>query len=256
VSPSLLACESVFLLLTKDAGTRERAGVRRAAGLTAALLVDLVEAGRVTVFGGPAARIAVMDRSATGHGVLDAGLVELAARDGAPVTQVVKDRLLDPDAQIAAGLAVRGVVDIVPAGMHGLRPARYPMLDVPSRREPAARAAAALMSSSPIVHDEAVLAVLPAVRVECAALAHELPQLSRRELRARARARAWMRPGGLRAVPMLAATVAFVARARAADTVRISVDDAVVAGVRRRRPRGRQPARRDPAREGCAPDGG
>ena len=78
----MLIAEDLYLLLTKGTGTQEAPGTQRGTGLIAALVADLVFAGRATLTEEKRPRIHITAPEPIGNPVLDFGLARLAEKNG------------------------------------------------------------------------------------------------------------------------------------------------------------------------------
>ena len=76
----MLIAEELFLLLRRDDGKPESAMAHRGYGFAAALLTDLVVAGRITLSDDKDPRMSVLRAGPVGHPALDAG--ECRVRSG------------------------------------------------------------------------------------------------------------------------------------------------------------------------------
>lgn len=208
----LLWCEELFLLLTTDAGAREGFGTQRGIGLAAALLADLVAAGRVSADDGDQ-RVRVVDATPTGDDVLDAALMRVSKKDGARFADLVRDRALNPEEAVGRRLAAAGILERRPGLLGGLVPAKYPTLDDAPEAAVRARLAAALTTGVASEGDVTLLSILVALGVERTVLADDVPQLSRRALRERITQIAGARPAGDAVASALRALSAAVAMA-------------------------------------------
>jgi len=180
-----LVCEELFLLLTGDSGGREGFGTQRGIGMAAAVVIDLVAAGRVTVEEGKGHRLRVTDPAPIGDPVLDAALQRILERDGTPLATLVRDRKLNPESAVGARLAEGGVLDVHEARLGGLVPAKYPTVDPEPERALRARLSAALTGGPVTERDLTILSVVLALGVHARVLGRDLPGWSARDIRTR-----------------------------------------------------------------------
>lgn len=127
----LLACEEMFLLLTREDGSLDSRTVPRGLAVTAALLADLHERGCVSVEGEPREYLRTHPAPDTGVPVLETVRRRITDRDNPPLTSVIKQSRLvaDADADVAAGLVHAGVLRHERARRWGLVPAAWPTVD-------------------------------------------------------------------------------------------------------------------------------
>lgn len=115
----MLIVEEMFLLLTQDNGTTDRARRYRRYGLVAAALTDLAEAGVVKIAAeGKDPKATVVRAGMTGHAPLDAVLPALDGLSGKKLSQLVSSSKLNPEKATGQALARRGIVraDSAPLG--------------------------------------------------------------------------------------------------------------------------------------------
>ncbi|GLY31323.1 GPP34 family phosphoprotein [Kineosporia sp. NBRC 101731] len=183
--PTQLICEELFLLLTTDAGVREGFGTQRGIGMTAAMVADLVAAGRITVEEAKGHRIHVTDPAPLGDPVLDPALAQLVQRDGDEFAKLVRDRKLNPEAAAGQRLADAGTLGLRDARLRGLVPAKHPTLDPVPEQALRARLRQALTGGPVTNRDLTILSILLGLGVHKTVLGRDLPELSARDLRDR-----------------------------------------------------------------------
>lgn len=175
-TPSTPRC--LLLLLTEDAGRQHGTQIRMQS-LNAAVVTDLVIAGRVDLEGSRDPRLHVTDPSPTGDEVLDAALGILAAHDGTKLSRLVQRRDLDPTERIGDELAAAGVLE----RKDGLLGTRWPTLDPRPEQELRSRLAAILRGElEASAQDAAVLAIIKAQRAASRVLGRDVPELKGRQL--------------------------------------------------------------------------
>lgn len=107
----MLIVEEMFLLLTQDNGTGDRARRFRRSGLAAAALTDLAEAGTVRIAPeGRDPKVTVVRAGMTGNAPLDALLPALDRLSGKRISQLVASSTLSPEAATGQALARQGIV--------------------------------------------------------------------------------------------------------------------------------------------------
>ncbi|KAA9393439.1 GPP34 family phosphoprotein [Kocuria coralli] len=182
----MLIAEELYLLLTKDTGTPERPGTQRGYGLSAALIADLVLAGRVALTEEKRPRVTVGTTTPTGDPVLDFGLDRLASHSGKRLDRLVTSSRLNPEEVVVASLVQKGVLSLGDRTMLGLGKPRTPEADSRPERELRGRLAAVLAgASAPTPADATLLSVLQALGVAPKILAAESGGMRARELKAR-----------------------------------------------------------------------
>lgn len=181
----MLITEDLFLLLTTDEGKTEGWGTQKGYGLAGAVLADLVVAERISFGEEKDPRVSVLSSAPTDNRVLDAALARVAEKDGKKASSLVQDRKLNPEANVAAELAARGIVAIEEKQLLGLVPARYPVLDSTPEREVRERLRVVLSGGTPTEHEATLLSILQGLDVAHKVLAEESGGLSKRDLKAR-----------------------------------------------------------------------
>lgn len=181
----MLITEDLFLLLTTDEGKTEGWGTQKGYGLAGAVLADLVVAERISFGDEKDPRVSVLSGAPTDNRVLDAALARVAEKDGKKASSLVQDRKLNPEANVAAELARRGIVAIEEKQLLGLVPARYPVLDSTPEREVRERLRVVLSGGTPTEHEATLLSILQGLDVAHKVLAEESGGLSKRDLKAR-----------------------------------------------------------------------
>ncbi|MGX9347701.1 GOLPH3/VPS74 family protein [Microbacterium sp. KNMS] len=182
----MLIVEELHLLLTNAAGTQERPGTMRAYGEAAALITDLVLAGRVSLTDGKKPRIRVLSDAPTGHPVLDEAMIRLRAKDGARLESVITWSKLDPEREVVASLVQAGVLEVGERTFWGLGKPRTPERDSAPEASLRARLAAVLDGAAdPGVADTTILAILQGLDVARHVLADEAGGRRPRALKAR-----------------------------------------------------------------------
>ncbi|MFC7403101.1 GPP34 family phosphoprotein [Citricoccus sp. GCM10030269] len=106
----MLIVEEVFLLLTKDNGTADRAWGYRRHGLVAAALVDLAQLGVIDIAEGRDPKVSVVKAGVTGHASLDVILPALDGMSGKKVSRLVASSKLNPATAVGHSLAEQGIV--------------------------------------------------------------------------------------------------------------------------------------------------
>lgn len=178
--------DELFLLLTTDDGRLEGMS-QRGFGLTASLLADLVEAGRLHLSDDRDPKAHLVDSSPTGDPVLDHGVLRLVQkRPGTRLSSLVADRKLNPEPLVVVRLQGAGVVGHEPKRMLGLVPDRYPTLDPGPEAHVRSRLAAVLAGAQvPSRGDATILSVLQGLGVAHRVLKAEAAGRSSRELKKR-----------------------------------------------------------------------
>lgn len=182
----MLIVEELYLLLTSDKGTQEAAGTQRDHGMCAALITDLVLAGRITISEDKEPRVHVISAEATGHPVLDFGLERVQLKDGKRLDSLVTWSKLDPYDVVIESLVQAGVLAYGERTMLGLGKPRTPEVDPGPERALRARLAAVIAgSAAPTPGDATLLAILQSLEVAERILAVEIGDLRGRQLKDR-----------------------------------------------------------------------
>lgn len=185
----MLIAEELHLLLTDATGAPVAGAGYRAHAEIAALVVDLVRAGRVAVGSDGDARLEIVSTGPTGSALLDTSLARFAPFDGERLGDVVTRPDLDPWDDIAASLVASGVLE--------QRRRRFPGITSPYARERDASAEAELRERlagvlagdvPPTAADATLLQLVQAIGVAPRVLADESGGLDDAALALRIRA--------------------------------------------------------------------
>lgn len=170
----MLISEQLYLLLTKAEGTQEKPGTQRGYGLTAALVADLVAAGRATLTEEKRPRMDVVDTTPTGNPVLDSGLTALEPKSGKRLDRIVSSARLNPEDAVVSSLVDSGILERGERTMMGLGKPRTPEVNSGPEQELRARIAAVLAGTSePTTTEATLLSILQALGVARRILADE-----------------------------------------------------------------------------------
>jgi len=162
----MLIVEELHLLLTNPAGTPEQSGAMRGYGAAAALITDLLLAGRVALTDEKRPRVHVVFDAPTGNAVLDAGLQRLRERNGKRLDSLVTWSKLDLQEQVIASLVQAGVLVLGEPGGLGFGKPRGVERDPMPEGQLRARIAAVLSGAAwPTVADATLLAILQGLGV-------------------------------------------------------------------------------------------
>ena len=181
----MLIAEELFLLLRRDDGKPESVTAQRGYGLAAAVVTDLVLAGRVTLSDDKDPRMSVLQPGPVGHPALDAAMSRLEQRDGKKLSSLVTDRRVAAEKELASALAAAGVIGVEEKRALGLVPARYPVRDPEPERRLREQLRTVLSGGTPRVEDSTLLAILQGLGIAPKVLADERGTLGRRELKRR-----------------------------------------------------------------------
>ena len=181
----MLIAEELFLLLRRDDGKPESVTAQRGYGLAAAVVTDLVLAGRVTLSDDKDPRMSVLQPGPVGHPALDAAMSRLEQRDGKKLSSLVTDRRVAAEKELASALAAAGVIGVEEKRALGLVPARYPVRDPEPERRLREQLRTVLAGGTPRVEDATLLAILQGLGIAPKVLADERGTLGRRELKRR-----------------------------------------------------------------------
>lgn len=183
----MLICEELHLLLTEPSGkTPWYVGTKRRFAEIAALVMDLMLAGRVRVTDDRTKRVQVLSHEPTGDPVLDGALATLARHDGKAFTRILQVRAMDPKDAVVEALVARGILDRSAAGPFGgvRTPERDPMVE---RRLRERLAAVLAGTAEPSVADATLLSLVQALDAAHVVLKEESAGLGRSALKKRIR---------------------------------------------------------------------
>lgn len=181
----MLIAEELFLLLRRDDGTPEVWSAQRGYGLAAAVITDLVIAGRITLSDDKDPRMTVLQPGPLGHPALDAAMNRLTEREGKKLSSLVTDSRLAVETQTAQALAAAGVIGIVEKRALGLVPAKYPVLDAAPERRTRDQLRVVLAGGTPRPEDATLLAILQGLGLASTVLKGEKGTLGRGDLKRR-----------------------------------------------------------------------
>lgn len=181
----MLIADRMFLLLRRDDGRAESATAQNGYGLAAAVITDLILAGRITLTDDKDPRVRVLDDGPTGSAVLDAALLRITERNGKKLSSLVTDRRLALEGLVADSLAEAGVIAIEEKRALGLVPARYPVRDPGPERQVREQLRGVLAGASPQTGDATVLSILHGLGVLDKVLKEERGDLRRKDLKRR-----------------------------------------------------------------------
>ncbi|MFT4213814.1 MAG: GPP34 family phosphoprotein [Microbacterium sp.] len=182
----MLTVEELYLLLTRESGEREVSGLDHGPGLSAALLADLLIAGRIAVTDDHPPRITVLSTEPTGTLLIDYGLELIESRNGRTLESAMRWGRFTPSAAVVASLVDAGVITRGTRRMGGFGSLRTPLIDPTPKQAIRDRLAAVFAGHrEPTAQDATLVAVLQALTV-APQLLHELvvatsrPDLERR----------------------------------------------------------------------------
>ena len=220
---TMLICEELFLLLTKDSGKPESRMSFPAYGLTGALLTDLLLAGRVSLTEDRSPHVYIVNPAPTGHPVLDRALEILPAKDGKRFSSLVSWGKLNPTHHIAESLEASGIIRIHTGGLFGSLSPTYPTLDPVPEQQLRERIDGALRGTQPPTgSDVALLSILQALHVAPIVLPSQETGLSRSELKRRIKEMSVTSPVGRAVQRAVDATTAAIVAATSAAVVATS----------------------------------
>ena len=181
----MLIAEELFLLLRRDDGKPESSMAQRGYGFAAALVTDLVVAGRITLSDDKDPRMSVLQRGPVGHPALDAAMTRLEVRDGKKLSSLVTDSKVAREAELAEALRAAGVIRIEEKRVLGLVPERYPVVDPEPERRVRERLRTVLLGGTATPGDAALLSILQGLDVAPKVLEDEKGGLGKKELEQR-----------------------------------------------------------------------
>lgn len=183
----MLIAEELHLLLVRPDGRAEGAAAsNRVYGEIAAVIVDLLLHGRVTVTSEKHPLVHVISTAPTGHPVLDAALQRLAPLSGRRLASLVSKTGLDPRDEIVESLIGQSVLIRGERGFFGMGALRTPEADAAPEGLLRRRLAAVLSGAlAPTPTDLTLLAILQSMQSAHALLRAESGGMSSRDLKKR-----------------------------------------------------------------------
>lgn len=182
----MLIAEELHLLLTDHTGAPIAGAGYRAHAEIAALVIDLMIAGRLRVGTDEDARVEVTSTVTTGRALLDTALEKISAYDGERLRDIVTLRELDPWDDIVASLVAGGVLAERGTRVFGLGSPYSRVLDATAESRTRQRLADVLASEvEPTLGDAVLLQLLQAIGVAPTVLASEAGGRDPDQLRAR-----------------------------------------------------------------------
>lgn len=183
----MLISEELHLLLTRSDGKDESsAWGARAYAEVAAVIIDLVRAGRIEITDEKRPRVRIVSAEPTGHPVLDGTLDRLAAHDGDRLDGLTQRSKLDPRALLVDSLVAQRILERGGRGLFGMGAERTPEADPhPEARLRARLAAVIAGTAAPTPADAALLALLQAMNAAPSILRDERGGLSAGPLKKR-----------------------------------------------------------------------
>ncbi|MDQ0643393.1 GOLPH3/VPS74 family protein [Microbacterium murale] len=183
----MLVTEELHLLLIRPDGRGEiAASTYRAYGEVAAVIVDLVLHGRVTVTTEKHPLVHVISSASTGHPVLDAALQQLAPLSGQRLSSLVSKSALDPRDHVVDSLIAQGILLRGERGFFGMGALRTPEADATPETVLRRRLAEVLSGAgAPSQADLTILAILQSMQAAHSLLREESAGMSARQLKKR-----------------------------------------------------------------------
>ena len=180
----LIVEELHLLLLRPDGRVESAASVHRLYGEIAAVIVDLVLHGRVTVTADKHPAVQILSTEPTGHPVLDAALTRLGPVNGKRLQSLVMRAKLDPLEEVVTALVARGVLVRGERGFFGGH--RTPEVDPGPERMLRSRLAAVLAGTlAPTQADLTLLSILQGLNAAHPLLREEAPGVTAGQLKKR-----------------------------------------------------------------------
>lgn len=193
----MLIAEELYLLMTDQDGKQEQPGTSRSYGQVAALVTDLIAAGRVALSEERRPRVHLLSIEPTRHPVLDFGLQTLPAKDGARLDRVVGWGRLNPENVIVESLVGSGVLRLGKKTMLGLGRPSTPEVDPLPEQQLRSRIAAVLAGqNAPSLADASLLSILQGLSIAHKILTVESGGMRARELKSRIEDLAAQTPAG------------------------------------------------------------
>lgn len=182
----LIVEELHMLLLRPDGRVESSVSVNRLYGEVAAVIVDLVLHGRVTVSNEKNPVVDIVSTQPTGNPILDSTLERLVPLRGKRLQSLVTRPKLDPLEIVVESLVVQGVLIRGERGFFGWGAARTPESDSTPEQTLRARLAAVLAGTlAPTQADLALLSILQNLNAAHSILRDECGGLSSRDLKKR-----------------------------------------------------------------------
>lgn len=162
----MLATEELYLLLTRPNGDPTVPGLGFGSGLSAALLTDLVVAGRVAIVEGSPPRVQVLSTAPSGELLIDWGLERIPDKDGQSVESVIRWGRFDPEVAVVESLVQSGVLERGKRKLFGFGMHRVIERDPAPKQHVLDRLSAVFAAdAAPTPADAAIVAALQAMAV-------------------------------------------------------------------------------------------
>lgn len=178
----MLICEELVLLLARPRGMTEGWDKRRAWGLSAGAVCDLMALERVALAAdGRSPLVCVTSMTSTASGGLDSMLTRLAGKPR-KLNKLVRDARFNPERELVRTMVLRGQLARDRPALLGLFPARYRVLDTGAEEAIRARLGEVVRSRRGDWRDFAPLSILCGLGVATKVLPEETAGLSERRL--------------------------------------------------------------------------
>ncbi|MFT4135027.1 GOLPH3/VPS74 family protein [Microbacterium sp.] len=162
----MLTVEELYLLLIRENGDPEVFGSPYGQGLNAALLTDLLVAGRISVTGDSPERIQVVSTAPSGRLPLDFGIERIQDRDGAKVTGLISSGRFNPEIAVVESLVHEGLLERGRRKLLGFGLPRTPQPDPGPKQRIRARLAEVFSGErEPTAADATILAAATALDI-------------------------------------------------------------------------------------------
>ncbi|GED04941.1 hypothetical protein AUR04nite_04730 [Glutamicibacter uratoxydans] len=192
-----MLCQMLYLLLTKDDGKPESVMAQMGYGMNAAVLSDLMLAGRIELTDEKRPRVLVLDEGPCTDPLLAAALAKLAKKHGKRLESVVTISNLCDIRLVTDSLASAGIVEYGERGFFGLGKERAVVLKPELEAQIRASLRAAIHGEKePELEDVTLLSILQGLDLAPKVLAMELAPLNRKQAKERIKYLAQNSPTG------------------------------------------------------------
>lgn len=182
----MLICEKLYLLLTKDDGRSETMLGAPGFGLNAAVIVDLVEAGRLELTDDKFPRIKMLGSEALTNPILAEANALLQRKEGKRLDSVLATRSLCNIQLVTDSLVRAGIVEYGERSFFGFGKERAITIDAQAERQLRADLRAVLhRQKSPNVSESALLTILQGLETISKVLPVEIDPMDRKQAKER-----------------------------------------------------------------------
>ena len=183
----MLTAQKLYLLLTKDNGKPESAFTYSSCGYNAAVIADLMAAGRLELATGKHATLKVIDAGLIADPLLAAALQKLAGKDGKRLDSIIAMSSLCDMQLLVDSLAAAGIIEYGPRGFFGLGKPKTATANREAEAQIRAELKAAIhQQGAPVADSLQLLSILAGIDLLPGLLASEFAPMDKKQAKARA----------------------------------------------------------------------